>query len=149
MIPEITKDLVQSAKARGMPLMPVGELNSSLGLNGGGTNKIQLIKFLRTVTNWGLKESKDYVESFNLPADAVRFKLAVHPFYKEMGIELFSEDEKARTDVHAAIKGASGDGQRILFAVATAVEAWEGMGFYSPLEAAECALNNLKRNGLK
>lgn len=146
---EITKELVQSARARGLNLMSATEINGYLGLTGSGTNKIMLIKFLRNITNWGLKDAKDWVESFNLPADAMRFKLAIFPFYKEVGIELFSEDEKARTDVNAAIKGSSGDNQRILLAVATAVEAWEGMGFCSPLEAAECALSNLKRNGLK
>lgn len=142
MIPEITNDLVQSARERGLNLISANELNSYLGLTGSDPNKILLIKYIRSITNWGLKESKDWVESFNLPADAIRFKLAIRPFYKAIGIELFSDDEKSK------LREKSGDGQRILLAVATAVEAWEGMGFSSPLEATECALNNLKRNGL-
>ncbi len=122
-----------------------------------------MIKSLRAITDWGLKDSKDFVEFFFPPSLSglgrpLAFKNELREVYKVYAKRLWTREELETEEVqryereYAASKGpvkmTSAEAEAvkapILLGIQSAVDHWQTMGFDSLYDACFMVLNNLE-----
>lgn len=128
---------------RGSP--SISEVNECFSPDGRMSNKIRLIKFIRTFTDMGLKDSKDTIES--VPQRIFEVKKLLAPIFEAYHLSIFTPEEIERNpEINVFVnKDTSAIGVVILKGMATALETWKAMGFRSPFEACRIVLDNLER----
>jgi hypothetical protein len=124
-------------------------------------NLIRMIKALRAITDWGLKDAKDFVCWF-FPDEGqqniLSFKNELREVYEIYGKTLWTPEELKLAEVkdyeraYAASKGpvkmtsdeAEAVKAPILLGIQSAVDHWQTMGFDSLYDACFMVLNNLE-----
>ena len=124
-------------------------------------NIILMIKSLRAMCDWGLKDAKDFV-CWYFPSQGVTTRLAfkneLRELYEVYGKPLWTREELETEEVqryereYAASKGpvkmTSAEAEAvkapILLGIQSAVDHWQAMGFDSLYDACFMVLNNLE-----
>lgn len=150
----ITKKLVQDYKAiRPAPAPSLQEVDDAIAKG----NKIGLIKFVRTYTNLGLKESKDLIECYTGPIshdgnfaswkiNGIELKKALSPIFEVYNRSIWNDEELALPEVQALVGLPNAvANEALLKGIAAALDNWKVMGFKSVFAACRQVLDNLEK----